>query len=140
MKITEGLDWIITCTIEFERTVAFFHDIMGLSLVEEGVPATDTQFTRYALMRLPHGATLEIVEPADAAVRDLYTAPIICFKVDDLAQARHELAEKGVEFVAPVFRASDHMAWTYFRAPDGRVYQIWSEALSPDQNAPSRRP
>jgi catechol 2,3-dioxygenase-like lactoylglutathione lyase family enzyme len=133
MKVSEGVTWVITCTPEFERTVAFFRDIMGLSLAEEGVPVTDTQFTRYALMRLPHGATLEIVEPADEAVGALYAAPVVCFKVDDLTQARHDLAGNGAEFVAPIFRAQDHMSWTYFRAPDGHVYQIWDEAPIPDQ-------
>jgi len=127
MKVVEGAHWIITCTPEFERAAAFFHDIMGLSMVEEGIPVTDTQFTRYALMRLPNGGTLEIVEPADEAVRELYAAPVLCLKVDDLDQARQELAGQGVEFVAPTFRAQDHMAWTYFRAPGGHVYQIWSE-------------
>jgi catechol 2,3-dioxygenase-like lactoylglutathione lyase family enzyme len=135
MKVVEGINWIITCTPEFEGTVAFFRDIMGLSMAEEGVPVTDTQFTRYALMRLPNGGTLEIVEPADETVRELYAAPIICFKVDDLAQARHELAGKGVAFVAPIFRAHNHVDWTYFRAPDGHVYQIWSE---PPEAGPER--
>ncbi|HEV8190100.1 MAG TPA: VOC family protein [Ktedonobacterales bacterium] len=126
MKVTEGINWVITCTPEFERTVAFFRDIMNLSLVEEGVPVTDMQFTRYALMRLPNGGTLEIVEPANEAISALYAAPVVSFKVEDLAQARRELVDKGAEFVAPIYRAQDHMSWTYFRAPDGHVYQIWS--------------
>lgn len=127
MRVIAGTHWIITCTPEFERTVAFFRDIMGLSVVEEGIPVTDTPFTRYMLMSLPSGATLEIVEPADETVRKLYSAPVICFKVDDLGQAQQELADNRAEFVAPTFRAQNHMAWTYFRAPDEHVYQIWSE-------------
>lgn len=126
MKVSEGPNWIITCTPEFERTVAFFRDTVGLSLTETGVPVTDTQFTRYALLRLPDGATLEIVEPADEAVRALYTAPVLCLHVDDLVEAQRELADSGAEFMAPTFRAQDKMSWTYFRAPDGHVYQIWS--------------
>jgi catechol 2,3-dioxygenase-like lactoylglutathione lyase family enzyme len=137
MKVSEGVNWTITCTPEFERTVAFFRDIMGLSLAEEGVPVTDTQFTRYTLLRLPDGGTLEIVEPADEAVGALYAAPVVCFKVDELAQARRELARQGAEFVAPIFRAPDQMAWTYFRAPDGHVYQIWSDPPNADQSGTS---
>lgn len=129
MQVTEGIIWTITCTPEFERTVAFFRDTMGVTLAEEGIPVTDTQFSRYALLRLPNGGTLEIVEPVDEAVRTLYAAPVVCFKVDDLAKARDELAGEGVEFVAPIFRAQDHSGWTYFRAPDGHVYQIWSEGI-----------
>lgn len=127
MNVTAGANWILTCTTAFDRTVAFFRDRMGLRLTEQGVPVTDTQFTRYALFRLPPGGTLEVVEPADETVSALYRGPIVCFKVDDLAHARDELVSLGVEFVAPIFRAPDQMAWTYFRAPDGQVYQIWSE-------------
>jgi catechol 2,3-dioxygenase-like lactoylglutathione lyase family enzyme len=128
MKVIGNAGWVIMCTPEFERTVAFFRDIMGLSLAEAGVPVTDTQFTRYALLRLPDGGTLEVMEPADEAIQALYASPIVCFRVDDLAQARRELADSGAEFVTPIFRARDGMAWTYFRALDGNVYQIWSGA------------
>jgi catechol 2,3-dioxygenase-like lactoylglutathione lyase family enzyme len=133
MKVNEGIHWVMSCTREFEQTVAFFRDSMGLRLVKEGVPVTDTQFARYALLRLADGATLEVVEPADEAVAALYAAPIITFKVDDLVQARRELSANGAEFLTPIFRAQEHMAWTYFRAPDGHVYQIWSGATSAEQ-------
>ena len=135
MKVNEGIHWIINCTPEFERTVAFFRDSMGLRLAEEGIPVTDKQFTRYALLRLPDGGTLEIVEPADKTISALYAAPVVCFKVDDLAQARRELSGNGAEFVAPIFQAHEHEAWTYFRAPDGHVYQVWSDAMSGEQGA-----
>jgi catechol 2,3-dioxygenase-like lactoylglutathione lyase family enzyme len=137
VKVNDGIHWIIDCTPEFDRTVAFFRDIMGLRLAEEGIPVTDTQFARYALLRLPDGGTLEIVEPADEAVGTLYAAPVITFKVDDLAQARRELSGNGVEFVAPIFQVQERVAWTYFRAPDGHVYQIWSDAMSEELGATS---
>jgi hypothetical protein len=126
MQVTSGLTWIMICTPEFDQTVAFFRDGIGLRLAEEGIPVTDTQFTHYALLRFPEGGTLEIVEPADAAICALYPAPIVCFQVDDLAQARRDLAGDGAEFVAPIFRAPDQTAWTYFRAPHRQMYQIWS--------------
>lgn len=124
MKVTEGVNWVITCTPAFEQAVGFFRDVMGLSVAEEGAAVTDTQFIRYTLMKLPNGGTLEIVEPANEAIRELYTAPIVCFTVDDVAQARRELEGRGVEFVAPIFWAQEDFGWTYFRAPDGHVYQI----------------
>jgi predicted enzyme related to lactoylglutathione lyase len=123
MKITEGINWVITCTSNFEQTVAFFKDVMGLTVTEEGVPVTDTQFLRYAQIKMPNGVVLEIVEP-DVTVRQLYNAPIISFTVDDVLKARHELEEKQVEFVAPIFDTKKGSGWTYFRAPDGNVYQI----------------
>src|SRR5258708_12573457 len=102
MKVSEGPNWIITCTPEFERTVAFFRDIIGLGLAEAGVPVTDTQFTRYALLRLPDGGTLEIFEPADEAVRPPYAAPFFCFPVDDLPHAHRQLPDSRAALVAPI--------------------------------------
>ena len=123
MKVTEGISWVITCTSNFEQTVAFFRKAMGLAITEAGVPVTDTQFSRYAQMKMPNGVVLEIVEPVEA-VRQLYDAPIVSFTVDDVAQARRELEGLGTEFVAPIFNTKDGWGWTYFRAPDGNVYQI----------------
>lgn len=122
MKIT-GVNWFFSGTAEFERTVAFFRDVMGLSARERGVPVTDTQFTRYALFGLPDGATLEVLEPKEQ-MRELYDVVMVSLTVDDVVEARRELEGKGVEFVAPMLRAPDGQGWTYFRAPDGHVYQL----------------
>ena len=123
MKVTEGISWVISCTSNFEQTVAFFRNVMGLAITDEGVPVTDTQFTRYAQIKMSNGVVLEIVEP-DERVRQLYDAPIVSFTVDDVAQARRELEGIQVEFVAPIFSTKEGWGWTYFRAPDGNVYQI----------------
>lgn len=123
MNITAGVNWVITCTPNFEQTVSFFRDVLGLTVTAEGVPVTDSQFTRYAQITLPTGGVLEVVEPTDN-VRQLYTAPIVSFTVDDVAQARQELEEWQVVFVAPIFRTGDGWGWTYFRAPDGHIYQL----------------
>jgi catechol 2,3-dioxygenase-like lactoylglutathione lyase family enzyme len=123
MKIIEGINWVFSGTPEFDRTVAFFRDVMGLSVKEAGVPVTDTQFTRYALFALPQGGTLEILEPKEH-VQELYSALMLSLTVEDVVQARRELEGKGVEFVSPLFKAQDGVGWTYFRAPDGHVYQL----------------
>lgn len=123
MKVTAGLDWVISCTPDFERSVAFFRDVLGLDVAKEGVPVTDTQFTRYVQFKLPSGGVLEIVEP-DERVRQLYTAPIPSFTVDDLAEACQELERQDVELVAPIFNSGEGWGWTYFRAPDGHIYQL----------------
>src|SRR5437773_6059972 len=123
MRVTKGVEWVITCTTNFDETVAFFRDVMGLAVTEEGVPVTDTQFTRYAQITMPNGVVLEIVEPSES-VRQLYKAPIVSITVDDLAQARRELEGRKIEFLTPIFDTRKGFGWTYFRAPDGNVYQI----------------
>jgi hypothetical protein len=123
MRITEGIRWIVTCTPNFDETVAFFCNVMGLGVTEQGVPVTDTQFTRYAQITMPNGVVLEIVEPGEN-VRQLYKAPIVSITVDDVAQARRELEGRKIEFLTPIFDTKNGVGWTYFRAPDGNVYQI----------------
>ena len=123
MQVTDGINWVITCTTNFEQTVAFFRDTLGLAVTAEGVPVTDVQFTRYAQIAMPAGGVLEIVEPT-AAVQHLYTAPIVALTVDNVTQARRELEQRQVAFVSPIFRTQDGWGWTYFRAPDGNIYQL----------------
>jgi catechol 2,3-dioxygenase-like lactoylglutathione lyase family enzyme len=123
MRVTEGIRWIVTCTTNFDETVAFFCNVMGLAVTEEGVPVTDTQFTRYAQITMPNGVVLEILEPGET-VRQLYKAPIVSITVDDVAQARRELEGRKIGFLTPIFDTMIGFGWTYFRAPDGNVYQI----------------
>ncbi len=90
MNSTEGVNWVISWTPNFEQTVTFFRDVLGLPITAEGVPVTATQFARYAPFTLLIGGVLESVEPT-ADVRQRYTAPIVSFTVDDVAQARQQL-------------------------------------------------
>jgi hypothetical protein len=123
MQITAGIQWVITCTAEFEQTVAFFQNTLGLAISDSGIPTADLQFTRFVQFTLPNGSVLEVVEPKEH-VRELYTAPIVSFTVDNLPQAQHELEEMHAEIVAPVVSTKDGWAWMYVRAPDGSIYQI----------------
>ena len=123
VNVTEGIRWILTCTTNFDETVAFFRDVMGLAITEEGIPVTDTQFSHYALVKMPNGVVLEIVKPGET-FRDLYKAPIVSITVDDVAQARREMENRQVDFATPIFDTKQGWGWTYFRAPDGNVYQI----------------
>ena len=122
MKIT-GINWILAPTSRFQELLAFFQDVMSLPVVEEGVPVTDTQFSRYAQIKLPNEVVLEIVEPKET-VAQLYQAPIVSITVDEVAQARQELEERQVKFVGPVFDTKEGWGWTYFVAPDDTVYQL----------------
>ena len=58
----------------------------------------------------------------------VYSAPIVSFTVDDVAQSRRELERRQVAFVTPIFRTKEGWGWTYFRAPDGHVYQLQGAA------------
>ena len=123
MTMTEGIHWILVPTGNFDQSVAFFRDVMGMAVTEQGVPVTDTQFSRYAQFKMPNGIGLEIVEPKPP-VAHIYRAPIVSITVDDVAQARRELEGQQIQFSTPVFDTNEGWGWTYFRAPDGAVYQL----------------
>lgn len=123
MQIAAQAIWIMLCTSEFDANLAFFRDVMGLPIQDEGIPTVDVQFTRYCQFRLPDGTVLELAEPAEA-YRQLYRGLVLSIPVESLAQAREQLETQGMEFFAPVFYDGAGCAWTYFRAPDGHVYQL----------------
>jgi predicted enzyme related to lactoylglutathione lyase len=123
MNVTEGIRWILACTDQFDAMVAFFRDVMQLPVENEGVPVNDTQFTRYALVKMPNEVVLEIIQPREE-LRELYAGAVVSITVDDVPGARREMEEKGVEFMAPIIYTPEGWGWTYFRAPDGAVYQI----------------
>ncbi len=57
------------------------------------------------------------------------------FQVEDLRAARKELESRGVEFVTDV-DGNESEAWTYFRGPDGYLYDLWQTARSFNENPP----
>src|SRR5882672_9737092 len=102
IKVTKGIEHIITCTERFDETVIFFRDVMGLAVTEEGLPTIDKQYRRYAQFEMQNGVVLEITEPEEA-FRHLCAAPIASITVENISQARKEMESKGVQFVSPVF-------------------------------------
>jgi hypothetical protein len=75
------------------------------------------------LLKLPGDVGFEVVEPLEG-VRHLYAGPVVAITVDEVAGARREMQSQGVEFLTPVYTSPQGWGWTYFRAPDGNVYQI----------------
>ena len=128
MKVN-GINWLVTCTPRFDEMSAFYRDVLGLVVKSEGAPVTDTRFTRYAQFELPDGSMVEILD-GDASARRSFATPVIQFHVDDLAAARREMEQKGVEFVGATYH-SEGAGWAYFRAPDGHVYLIGGPYVEP---------
>ena len=123
MSVKKGITWVATCTENFEATVAFFRDVFGLEIAQEGVPVIDTQFARYAVIHMPNDVVFEILEPTEA-VRGLYSGPVVSFTVDDLDKTCRDMEAKQVEFVTQIVDDKTSWRWIYFRAPDGNIYQI----------------
>jgi hypothetical protein len=113
----KGLVWLGTRTDNFEETVGFFRDVLGLSTFHE----SDT----VVVFRLPGGEWVEVFGPKDKEHAHFKTGPVGEFLVDDVDKARSELESKGVTFIAETHSWQD-FTWAHFKGPDDRIYGITS--------------
>ena len=129
MKVRR-LCWLGVRTDEFNELTAFFRDVLGLTLEHEE--------SGFSMFSLPD-ADRDYVEVFSAARKDLATryaaAPVVGLLVDDLVEARDELAAAGVELIDEI-QSPETMSgysWFHFRGPDGNVYALveGSSALQP---------
>ena len=112
----KSFSWVGVATDDFERSMRFFRDVLGLEVWVEG----DEQ----AILKTAFGQQLEIFG-RDAREKALTAAPVIAFEVDDLEVAREELLAAGIELIGEVGRWNG-FAWQYFRSPDGHIFEIKS--------------
>jgi catechol 2,3-dioxygenase-like lactoylglutathione lyase family enzyme len=116
-----GYSWVGIVTQDFEGTIRFFADKLGLPLVRR---EDDAQFAHF---RLPSGQLFEVFGPNNeyASVHPS-TSPVVGFEVEDVRAAREELAQRGVEFVTEVEveESEEGASWVYFRGPDGQLYEL----------------
>ncbi len=123
MRVTEGITWVASCTQQFDATLSFFRDGLGLEVKSSGRAKVDTQFDRYAVFSMPNDVSYELLEPKPET-RGKYVGPIVSFTVADLESALRELDERGVEWLTDVIDDNETWRWIYFRAPDGNAYQL----------------
>lgn len=70
---------------------------------------------------------MELYRPEEEFHAFFTTGPMIAFRVDDVDAARASMEAAGIEFIGPIQRAGK-ASWNHFRAPDGTVFEISSEA------------
>ncbi len=123
VNVTGNVNVMVPCgNEEYDDMVVFLRDLLGLKVVGEGTPDVDNKIARFTRFKTPT-ATVDVVEP-DRFSRDLFANPILSLTVDNLAAAVSNLDARQVKFVAPIFHKETGWAMIYFKAPDGRVYQI----------------
>ena len=110
-----GYTWAGVRSADLQSSARFFHDTLGLSLTHQTEALTQFE--------LPSGQLFELFGPK-SRYHKLHTCPVLAFQVEDVRAARKELEEHGVEFVTEV-EGDDSEAWTYFRGPDGYLYELW---------------
>ena len=114
MKI-KGIIWLGTRTDKFEQMTDFCSNLLGLSQksLEPG----------FAVFEMPNGDLFEVFGPQQP-MNTFMTHPVAGFLVDDVAAARAEMEERGIEFIGPIHEDTPDYKWTHFRAPDGFVYEL----------------
>jgi hypothetical protein len=68
-----------------------------------------------------------------------HACPVLGFQVEDVRAARKELESRGVQFVTHIAGKKSE-AWTYFRGPDGYLYELWQTARPLKQLPPNPQP
>ena len=111
----KGYSWVGVGTDNFDDTVSFFSNVMGLSTVvveERGV----------AILKVSDGQVLEVFGPGTQG-RELTSPPVVAFEVDDVAAARDELLRKGVEVLGAI-GSWNGFEWLKLRGPDGHIFAL----------------
>lgn len=115
----KGFSWVGVGTDNYERTLAFFTDTLGLAIEVEG--------DRQAILRVASGQQLEIFGK-DGRGKSLNAVPTIAFEVDDVVAAAVVLRAGGAELVGDIGRWNGH-EWLYFRTPDGHLFEVKSSPI-----------
>ena len=113
-----GYTWAGVRTSDLKSTARFFADGLGLSISYEGKGLVQFE--------MPSGQLFEVFGSESRFYR-LHECPVLAFQVDDVRAARTELVSRGVTFVTDV-EGNESEAWTYFRGPDGYLYELWQTA------------
>jgi hypothetical protein len=113
MKVL-GIGWLGSRTAAFQEMVNFAANVLGMTL-------TNLQ-SDLAVFKMPNGDEFQLFGPENNNL-PFADQPVAGFLVEDVAIARTDMEAKGVLFLGEIEQWGD-FAWTYFRAPDGRVYEL----------------
>ena len=113
MKV-KGISWLGIGTDDFPGTLSFFTDVLGI----EAVIVDDS---KVAMLKAGN-QIVEIFGPSTNG-RERTSPPVVAFEVDDVAAARDEFADRGIETIGEI-GAWTGFEWLYFRGPDGHSYVV----------------
>jgi catechol 2,3-dioxygenase-like lactoylglutathione lyase family enzyme len=140
---------------DLDRSIYFYHDILGLGFVNEpspwfegdelasavGVPGAKL---RQVSLRVGEDATLELLEYAnrpadnDTPIQQNYLGAMhVAFLVDDIEAKITELKAKGVEFLSDANTVDEGVLagwkWVYFHDPDNIPLELVEVRYYPEE-------
>ena len=110
------LAWVGTRTENFQSTVDFFREVLGLR--------SELDLPGFRVLKLPDGSKVEVFGPDSDINRHFTTGPVAGFLVDDVKAAASELRSNGIEILLLTEQDESGNAWVHFRAPDGNIYEF----------------
>jgi catechol 2,3-dioxygenase-like lactoylglutathione lyase family enzyme len=113
-----GLAWLGLRTNQFDETVRFLRDVMGMEQIRDEA--------QIAGFRLTGGSEMEVYRPEEEFHSFFTTGPVVALLVDDVDEARAAMEAAGIEFIGPIQRAGK-TSWNHFKAPDGTIFEILSK-------------
>ena len=116
MTVT-GVDFVSVPTQDVERAAAFYGETLGLPC---SVYKPERNFAEFETGTV----TLSVVNPERMGIGEFRrNANHLAIRVDDVAEARSALEERGVEFMGDIFDTGVcHMA--FFADPDGNAWGV----------------
>jgi predicted enzyme related to lactoylglutathione lyase len=111
-----GVDFVSVPTTDFDRAAGFYGTVLGLECSSRYGRVPGGEFETGSL-------TLQVVETAPIGVEFRPNVLPIALHVEDVAAARAELEERGVEFGGEILDTGVcHMA--FFKDPDGNPLML----------------
>jgi catechol 2,3-dioxygenase-like lactoylglutathione lyase family enzyme len=110
-----GYTWAGVRSPDLKSAAHFFTEVLELSVSYQNKGVVQFE--------LPSGQLFEVFG-SESRFYPLHVCPVLAFQVEDVRAARTELTSRGVTFVTEV-EGNELEAWTYFRGPDGLLYELW---------------
>jgi len=110
-----GYTWAGVRSPDLKSAAHFFTEVLELSVSYQNKGVVQFE--------LPSGQLFEVFG-SESRFYPLHVCPVLAFQVEDVRAARTELTSRGVTFVTDV-EGNELEAWTYFRGPDGLLYELW---------------
>jgi predicted enzyme related to lactoylglutathione lyase len=115
-QLITGVDFASIPTENFDRSVTFYGDTLGL---RRSVHVPDRGFAEFETGNL----TLSVIDTKLMGIDHHVSPNAIALRVDDVAEARATLEERGVTFFGEILDTGVcHMA--FFRDPEGNALML----------------
>ena len=110
-----NIDFITIGTIELEKSVKFYQDILGFTLYDRFSPAQDVEI---AFLSDSHGTKIELISSVEAENHS-HSNISIGFEVDDINSTKEHLEHNGVKIISGPVKLPHNVYLLHAEDPNG---------------------